>query len=188
MRLDYQTWTQILRYSTSLCIFHCGLRDNRSVHIQTNRSASRSSKEQRSSNLKNDVAYRRTSPSVSCSTFHLATLTVKGCDLLLDRESSKMENKHPILKNQHLTNIKHPQSSMEPLNRREPDDYRSSINTRSARRYAIIKVKVLFSGSTSPSMEKEHLTKLAPTSQWGSLYSIILLPFSVKGCRSTSRC
>jgi hypothetical protein len=54
---------------------------------------------------------------------------------------------------------------MKPLNRREPDDYRSSINTRSARRSAIIKVKVLFSGSTSPRMEKEHLAKLAPASQ-----------------------
>ena len=68
------------------------------------------------------------------------------------------------MKNVHLANLKHPQSSMEPLNRREPDDYRSSINTRSARRYAIIKVKVLFSGSTSPRMEKEHLAKLAPAS------------------------
>jgi hypothetical protein len=52
---------------------------------------------------------------------------------------------------------------MEFLNRREPDDYRSSINTRSA----IIKEKLMFSGSTSPRMEKEHLTKLTPTSQWG---------------------
>ena len=34
--------------------------------------------------------------------------------------------------NEHLTNLKHPQSSMEPLNRREPDDYRSSVNTRFA--------------------------------------------------------
>ena len=68
---------------------------------------------------------------------------------------------HPILKNEHLTNLKHPQSSMEPLNRREPDDYRSSINTRSA----IIKVKLLFSGSTSLRMEKEHLAKLTPASQ-----------------------
>ena len=50
---------------------------------------------------------------------------------------------------------------MEPLNRREPDDYRSSINTRSARRSAIIKVKLLFNGSTSQRMEKEHLAKLA---------------------------
>jgi hypothetical protein len=50
---------------------------------------------------------------------------------------------------------------MEPLNRREPNDYRSFVNTRSA----IIKVKLLFSGSTSPRMEKEHLTKLAPVSQ-----------------------
>jgi hypothetical protein len=50
---------------------------------------------------------------------------------------------------------------MEPLNRREPDDYRSSVNTRSA----IIKVKLLFSSSTSPRMEKEHLAKLAPASQ-----------------------
>jgi hypothetical protein len=54
---------------------------------------------------------------------------------------------------------------MEPLNRREPYDYRSSVNTRSARRSAIIKVKRLFSGSTSPRMEKEHLAKLAPASQ-----------------------
>jgi hypothetical protein len=71
---------------------------------------------------------------------------------------------------------------MKPLNKREPDDYRSSVNTRSA----IIKVKLLFSGSTSPRMEKEHLTKLAPVSQGGSLYSIILLPLSVEGCRSAS--
>ena len=66
-------------------------------------------------------------------------------------------SKHPILKNEHLANLKHPQSSMEPLNRREPDDYRSFVNTRSA----IIKVKHLFNGSTSQRMEKEHLAKLA---------------------------
>jgi hypothetical protein len=34
---------------------------------------------------------------VRFSTFHLATLTVKGCDLLLDRESYKMEYKAPNL-------------------------------------------------------------------------------------------
>ena len=66
------------------------------------------------------------------STFNLATLIVKGCDLLLDRESCKIEYKHTILKNEHLANLKHPQSSMEPLNRREPDDYKSSVNTRFA--------------------------------------------------------
>jgi len=54
---------------------------------------------------------------------------------------------------------------MEPVNRREPDDYRSSINTRYARRYAIIKVKLLFNCNTSQRMEKEHLAKLAPASQ-----------------------
>jgi hypothetical protein len=54
---------------------------------------------------------------------------------------------------------------MEPQNRREPDDYRSSINTRSTRKFAIIKVKLLFNGSTLQRMEKEHLTKLAPASQ-----------------------
>ena len=75
-----------------------------------------------------------------------------------------VEYKHPILKNEHLANLKHPQSSMEPLNRREPDDYRSSVNTRSARRYVIIKVKLLFSDCTSPRMEKEHLAKLAAAS------------------------
>jgi hypothetical protein len=37
-------------------------------------------------------------------------------------------------------------------------------------------------------MEKEHLAKLAPASQWGSLYSITLLPLRVEGCRSASRC
>jgi hypothetical protein len=37
--------------------------------------------------------------------------------------------------------------------------------TRSARRFAIIKVKLLFNGSTSQRMEKEHLAKLAPASQ-----------------------
>ena len=31
------------------------------------------------------------------STVHLATLTIKGCDLLLDRESYKMEYKAPNL-------------------------------------------------------------------------------------------
>ena len=31
------------------------------------------------------------------STFHLAALIVKGCDLLLDRESYKMEYKAPNL-------------------------------------------------------------------------------------------
>jgi hypothetical protein len=41
-------------------------------------------------------------------------------------------SKHQILKNEHLANLKHPQSSMEPLKRREPDDYKSSVNTRSA--------------------------------------------------------
>ena len=113
MRLGYQALTQILGYSISLHIFHWGLRDNRSVsygglHIQSNRSASRSSEVQRSWNLKNDVAHRKTSPSVRCSTFHLATLMVKGCDLLLYHESCKMEYKHPILKNEHLANLKHP--------------------------------------------------------------------------------
>ena len=68
--------------------------------------------------------------------------------------------KHPILNNEHFTNLEHPQLSMEPLNKREPDNYRSSINTRSARRYAIIKVMLLFSGSTSPRMEKEHLANM----------------------------
>jgi len=67
--------------------------------------------------------------------------------------------------NEHLTNLKHPQSSMVPLNKREPDDYRSSVNTRSERRSTIIKVKLLFNGSTTQRMEKEHLTKLAPASQ-----------------------
>jgi Trp operon repressor len=33
--------------------------------------------------------------------------------------------------------------------------------TRSTRRSVIIKVKLLFNGSTSQRMEKEHLTKLA---------------------------
>ena len=77
---------------------------------------------------------------------------------------SAIEYKHPILKNEHLTNLKHPQSTIRPLNRRELDDHGSSNNTRSARRSTIIKVKLLFSGSTSPRMEKEHLEKLAPAS------------------------
>jgi hypothetical protein len=34
---------------------------------------------------------------VRFSTFHLATFTVKGCDMLLDRESNKMEYKAPNL-------------------------------------------------------------------------------------------
>jgi len=34
---------------------------------------------------------------VRFSTFHLATLIVKECDLLLDHESYKMENKAPNL-------------------------------------------------------------------------------------------
>jgi hypothetical protein len=54
---------------------------------------------------------------------------------------------------------------MEPHNRRELDDYKSSINTRSVIRSAVIKVKLLFNGSTSQRMEKEHLAKLAPASQ-----------------------
>jgi hypothetical protein len=54
---------------------------------------------------------------------------------------------------------------MEPLNKREPDDYRSSIKTRSVRRSAIIKVKLMFNDITSQRMEKEHLAKLAPASQ-----------------------
>jgi hypothetical protein len=53
---------------------------------------------------------------------------------------------------------------MEPQNTREPDDYRSFINARSARRSAIIKVKLLFNSSTLQRIEKEHLTKLAPAS------------------------
>jgi hypothetical protein len=69
--------------------------------------------------------------------------------------------KHPILKNEHLANLKHPQSSMVPQNRKEPDDCRSLLLTRSA----IIKVKLLFNDSTSQRMEKEHLAKLAPVSQ-----------------------
>jgi hypothetical protein len=36
--------------------------------------------------------------------------------------------------------------------------------TRSIRRYAIIKVKLMFNGSTSQRIEKEHLAKLAPAS------------------------
>jgi hypothetical protein len=60
--------------------------------------------------------------------------------------------------------------------------------TRSARRSTIIKVKLLFNGSTSPRMEKEHLAKPTPASQCDSLYSITLLPLSAKGCRSASRC
>jgi hypothetical protein len=36
---------------------------------------------------------------------------------------------------------------------------------RSARRFAIIKVKLLFNDNTSQRMEKEHLAKLAPASQ-----------------------
>jgi hypothetical protein len=43
---------------------------------------------------------------------------------------------------------------MEPLNKREPDDYKSSVNTRMTRRSTIIKVRLLFSGSTSTRMEK----------------------------------
>jgi hypothetical protein len=38
-------------------------------------------------------------------------------------------------------------------------------NTRSARRSAIIKVKLLFNGNTSQRMEKAHLAKLALASQ-----------------------
>ena len=34
--------------------------------------------------------------------------------------------------NEHLANLKHPQSSINPLNRIELDDYRSSVNTRFA--------------------------------------------------------
>ena len=45
--------------------------------------------------------------------------------LLIFQEQGNME---PL--NEHLANLKHPQSSMEPLNRREPDDYKSSVNTR----------------------------------------------------------
>jgi len=55
--------------------------------------------------------------------------------------------------------------SMEPQNRREPNDYRAFVNPRYARRSTIIKVKLLFNDSTSQRMEKEHLTKLAPASQ-----------------------
>ena len=44
---------------------------------------------------KNDATPHKTSPSVRCSTFHLATLTVKGCDLLLDRESYVDGSYHP---------------------------------------------------------------------------------------------
>ena len=54
-----------------------------------------------------------------------------------------------------------PQSSMELVNKRELNDCRSYVNTRSI----IIKVKLMFNDSTSQRMEKEHLTKLAPTSQ-----------------------
>jgi hypothetical protein len=101
---------------------------------------------------------------VRFSTFDLVTLTVKGCDLLLDRESYKTEYKASNLEERAPRKHEAPQSSMEPLNRREPDDYRSSVNTKSVRRSTIIKVKLLFSGNTSPRMEKEHLTKFAPAS------------------------
>jgi hypothetical protein len=53
---------------------------------------------------------------------------------------------------------------MEPLNRREPNDCRSFVNRRFVRS-RIIKVKLLFNGSTSQRMEKAHLVKLAPASQ-----------------------
>ena len=115
------------------------------------------------------------------ATWHTSNGTL--ITLLIFQEQGNME---PL--NKHLANLKHPQSSMEPLNRREPNDYRSSINTRSARRSTFIYVKLLFNRSTSQRMDKEHLAKLALASQWGALYSIILLPLRIKGCRSASRC
>jgi hypothetical protein len=43
---------------------------------------------------KNDASPRKPSTSMRCSSFHLGTLTIKGCaDLLLDYERSKMEYK-----------------------------------------------------------------------------------------------
>ena len=51
---------------------------------------------------------------------------------LLTVRATRRNIKHSILKNEHLVNLKHPQSSIEPLNRIEPDDYRSSVNTRFA--------------------------------------------------------
>ena len=42
------------------------------------------------------------------STFHLATLTVKGCDLLLDRESYKTEYKAPNLEERTPRKLKAP--------------------------------------------------------------------------------
>jgi hypothetical protein len=46
---------------------------------------------------KEHAAHRKTSPLVRFSTFHLVTIIVKGCDLLLDRESYKTEYKGPYL-------------------------------------------------------------------------------------------
>jgi hypothetical protein len=45
---------------------------------------------------------------VRFSIFLLATLTVKGCDLLLDRESYKMEYKAPNLEEQASNKLKAP--------------------------------------------------------------------------------
>jgi hypothetical protein len=45
---------------------------------------------------------------VRFSTFHLATLTIKGCDLLLDRESYKMEYKTPNLEERAPQKLKAP--------------------------------------------------------------------------------
>jgi hypothetical protein len=60
------------------------------------------------------------------ATWHTSNRTL-FTPLLIFKEWGNME---PL--NGHLANLKQPQSSMEPINRREPDDYRSSINIRFA--------------------------------------------------------
>ena len=54
------------------------------------------------------------------STFHLATLTAKGCDLLLDRESYKMEYKAPNLEERVPHKLKAP-----PIEYRAPEQDRT---------------------------------------------------------------
>ena len=71
-----------------------------------------------------------------------------------------MEYKAPNLEERALHKLEAPPIKYGALNRREPNDCRSSVNTKSTRTYVIIKVKLLFSRSTSQRIEKEHPVKL----------------------------
>jgi hypothetical protein len=135
--------------STSLHIFHWGLCDNRSVsydnlNIQSNRSEGLPScylQGSRDADLHldplryKDFGIQRTMqhitklhPQWGALPSILQPSWLRDAICFLTVRAVRWNLKHPILKNKHLVNLKHPQSSIEPLNRREPNDYRSFVN------------------------------------------------------------